>query len=62
MILHVLIAIVAGWLQRHQQQTIAYLLEENRGLKAHLSGRRLRLLIPNAAALRRWPTRSVASV
>ena len=42
MILHVLIAMVAGWLQRHQQQTITYLLEENRILKAHLGGRRLR--------------------
>jgi putative transposase len=42
MILHVLIAMVAGWLQRHQQQTIAYLLEENRVLKAYLGGRRLR--------------------
>ncbi len=30
MILHVLIAMVAGWLQRHQQQVIAYLQEENR--------------------------------
>ena len=43
MILHVLIAMVAGWLQRHQQQVITYLLEENRVLKAHLGGRRLRL-------------------
>ena len=42
MILHALIAMVAGWLQRHQQQTIAYLLEENRVLKAHLGRRRLR--------------------
>src|SRR2546426_2248157 len=42
MILHVLIAMVAGWLQRHQQQVIAYLHEENRVLKAHLGGRRLR--------------------
>src|SRR5438874_6454825 len=42
MILHVLIAMVAGWLQRHQQQVIMYLLEENRVLKAHLGGRRLR--------------------
>src|SRR3989440_11789265 len=42
MILHVLIAMVAGWLQRHQQQVITYLLEENRVLKAHLGGRRLR--------------------
>ena len=43
MILHVLIAMVAGWLQRHQQQLITYLLEENRVLKAQLGGRRLRL-------------------
>jgi putative transposase len=43
MILHVLIAMVAGWLQRHQQQVITYLLAENRVLKAHLGGRRLRL-------------------
>jgi transposase InsO family protein len=43
MILHVLIAMVAGWLQRHQQQVITYLIEENRILKAQLGGRRLRL-------------------
>ena len=43
MILQVLIAMVAGWLQRHQQQVIAYLLAENRVLKAQLGGRRLRL-------------------
>src|SRR6266403_3066481 len=43
MILHVLITMVAGWLQRHQQQVIAYLLAENRVLKAQLGGRRLRL-------------------
>ncbi len=43
MILNVLIAMVAGWLQRHQQQVITYLLEENRVLKAQLGGRRLRL-------------------
>src|SRR3989442_10859455 len=43
MILHVLIAMVAGWLQRHQQQVIAYLQEENRVLKAQLGGHRLRL-------------------
>jgi len=34
MILQVLIAMIAGWLQRHQQQVIMYLLEENRVLKA----------------------------
>src|SRR5919201_2190528 len=43
MILQILIAMVAGWLQRHQQQVITYLLAENRVLKAQLGGRRLRL-------------------
>ena len=43
MILQILIAMVAGWLQRHQQQVITYLVAENRVLKAHLGGRRLRL-------------------
>jgi putative transposase len=43
MILHVLIAMVAGWVQRHQQQVIADLIEENRVLKAQLGGRQLRL-------------------
>src|SRR5262249_27153082 len=43
MILHVLIAMVAGWINRHQQRVITYLQEENRVLKAQLGGRRLRL-------------------
>ncbi len=43
MILHVLIAMVAGWVTRHQQKVIAYLQEENRILKAQLGKRRLRL-------------------
>jgi hypothetical protein len=43
MILHVLIAMVAGWLQRHQQQVITYLLAENRILKAQLGDQRVRL-------------------
>ena len=43
MILQVLIARIAGWIQRHQQQVIAYLQEENRVLKAQLGDRRLRL-------------------
>jgi transposase InsO family protein len=42
MILHMFIAMVAGGLQRHQQQAIAYLLAENRILKAQRSDRRLR--------------------
>src|SRR4029453_12962433 len=43
MILHVLIAMVAGWLQRHQQRVITDLQEENRVPKTHPDGRRLRL-------------------
>jgi len=43
MILHILIAMIAGWIQRHQQQVITYLLAENRVLKAQLGDRRLRL-------------------
>jgi putative transposase len=43
MILHILIAMVAGWIQRHQQRVITYLQEENRVLKAQLGGRGLRL-------------------
>jgi hypothetical protein len=39
MILQVLIAMVAGWVQRHQQQVISYVIEENRVLKAQLGGR-----------------------
>jgi putative transposase len=46
MIFQRLIAMVAGWLQRHQQQVITYLQAENRVLKAQLGGRRLRLTEP----------------
>jgi len=63
MILHVLIAMVAGWLQRHQQQVITYLIEENRVLKAQLGGRRLRLTDTERrrlAALLRWYKRLIA--
>jgi len=42
MILQVLIAMIAGWINRHQQQVIVYLLEENRTLHAKLGRRRIR--------------------
>jgi len=42
MILQALIAMVAGWINRHQQQVIDYLLEENRTLHAKLGGKRIR--------------------
>jgi transposase InsO family protein len=42
MILQVLIAMIAGWINRHQQQVIDYLLEENRTLHAKRGGKRIR--------------------
>jgi hypothetical protein len=43
MILPVIIAMVAGRINRHQQHVIVYLKEENRVLKSKLPGGRLRL-------------------
>jgi hypothetical protein len=40
--LQVLLVTLAGWINRHQQQVIDYLVEENRVLKGQLNGRRLR--------------------
>lgn len=37
------LAALAGWLNRQQQDVIAYLVEENRVLRVQLRGRRLRL-------------------
>ena len=34
---------IAGWISHHQQDVIAYLVEENRVLKEQLKGRQLRL-------------------
>ena len=41
--LHMLLAALFGWLEREQRDVIAFLREENRALKAQLTGRRLRL-------------------
>jgi hypothetical protein len=41
--LQVLLVTLAGWVNRHQQQVIEYLVEENRVLRAQLTGHRLRL-------------------
>src|SRR2546425_5327534 len=41
--LRLLLVTLAGWVNRHQQQVIEYLVEENRVLKEQLTGRRLRL-------------------
>jgi putative transposase len=51
MIRPLLIAMLAGWLQRDPQQVITYLIEENRVLKAQLTGRRLRLTDTNRRRL-----------
>ena len=42
-LLRILLVTFAGWVNRHQLEVIAYLREENRVLKEHLGGRRLRL-------------------
>jgi len=39
---HLLVIALAGWLNRHQQEIIDYLIEENRVLKEQLEGQRLR--------------------
>ena len=41
--LQVLLLTVSGWVNRHQQEVIEYLVEENRVLKEQMKGRRLRL-------------------
>jgi hypothetical protein len=41
--LQVLLVTLGGWINRHQQHVIEYLVEENRVLKGQLNGRRLRL-------------------
>jgi len=43
MILQLRLAMLAGWIPRHQPQVITYLLAANRLLTAQLGGRRLRL-------------------
>jgi putative transposase len=37
------LAALAGWLNQHQHDVIAYLVEEHRVLRAQLRGRRVRL-------------------
>src|SRR2546425_5923321 len=41
--LRLLLLTLAGWVNRHQQQIIEYLVEENRVLREQLKGRRVRL-------------------
>ena len=46
--LQFLVLTYAGWVNRHQDDLIAYLREENRVLREHLGARPLRLTTPNA--------------
>src|SRR5215510_12930101 len=41
--LRLLLVFFAGWINRHQQELIEYLVEENRVLREQVKGRRLRL-------------------
>jgi putative transposase len=41
--LRLLVLTLAGWVKRHQQHVIGYLVEENRVLREQLRGRRVRL-------------------
>lgn len=64
MILQVLIAMFAGWINCHQQQVMAYLLEENRTLHAKLGDCRKRLTslftLATPDTLMRWYKRLIA--
>ena len=40
--LHLLVVAMAGWISRHQQAVIDYLIEENRVLKEQVAGNQLR--------------------
>ena len=64
-----LLVALAGWINRHQQDVIAYIQEENRILKGKLKGRRIRLtdderrrLAVKGKALGRKVLREVASI
>jgi transposase len=41
--LQVVLGVLTGWLDRHERDAVAYLIEENRLLRRQLGGRRLRL-------------------
>ena len=67
--LRILIVALAGWVNRHQLEVIAYMREETRVLKEHLGGRRLRLtdaqrrrLAVNGHCLGRQGLRAVATL
>jgi hypothetical protein len=47
-----LLLAVSGWLNRHQQDVIAYLTEENRILKQRQKGKRIRFTTMSVDVLR----------
>ncbi len=64
-----LLVTLAGWINRHQQDVIDYIQEENRVLKAKLKGKRIRFtdderrrLAVKGKALGRRALRAVASI
>jgi transposase InsO family protein len=64
-----LVAVLAGWINEHQQAAIDYLREENRVLKEQLGGKRLRLtddqrrrLAAKGKALGRRALKEIASI
>ncbi len=64
-----LLVSLAGWINRHQQDVIAYIQEENRILKGKLKGKRIRFtdderrrLAVKGKALGRKLLREVASI
>ena len=64
-----LLVSLAGWINRHQQDVIAYIQEENRILKSKLKGKRIRFtdderrrLAVKGKALGRKVLRDVASI
>jgi hypothetical protein len=42
-VLHLVLGVLTGWLDRREREAVAYLIEENRLLRRQLGGRRLRL-------------------
>ena len=67
--LHMVLAVVTGWLDRQERQAVAYLIEENRILRRHLGGTRLkftdhdrRRLAVRGHRLGRQVLRQIASV
>ena len=52
MSVRLLLTALAGWLNRQQNETITYLIAENRILRGQLRGRRLRLTDVNGAGWR----------